>query len=219
MLSDNHGDDLGNGFQETIPAGVKVDYFLNFPAPIGGATSFLVSLPSHEERQNLARFNNFRVTLLEESGRPAPPIAGSAPERIRLETGPLKVIEVNHVQESTNRPNFPMKLTSIELYRGDRMRWNLTFHNRSGRDLDFSLHLDHASLADEHGNYYGVLRDSKGTATNGAWQVRIPDGVRVDYYLEFPAPKSGAKVFKVDLCRMPYGGERPYAPFTIKLPD
>ena len=186
--------DLATGpSSETVRAGGKVSYSLDFPPPREGARELSVALAS--DRADV-EFEFFNVSLEE------------VPEDLRTPRGQFVPEEGSETAELVTGATFESdiegldgNLARVELLQNQRMRWNLEFFNRSEQDQQISLRYDRIYLTDEHGTYYRVLGSSSAAYAKGnnAYRHLVQRAVKVEQWLEFEAPVDGARHFRLVL--------------------
>jgi len=181
--------------QRSVPAGGSGSYSLEFPAPRRGSKVLNVGLePTSGDGAAKPQF--FQIEIAQK----LPPEVLQEPELVEEPAGAL-VREIEGERLASSVEGFEGKVARVALLDEQTMRWDLEFFNRSGQDQIFGLHYDRIYLADELGNYYPVLRSSQhgsGEAVN-AFEGPVQRAVRVDHWLEFPAPVNGAKRFTLHL--------------------
>jgi hypothetical protein len=106
---------------------------------------------------------------------------------------------VNKNVVSSNNEQVTVTVHTVEILPNGTMRWDLSFRNSSTSDIYLNLGNETSYLADEYGNRYAVLDDSRGGGSTGLLRVTIQPGVRLDHSYIFDAPKHGAKQFTVGL--------------------
>jgi hypothetical protein len=197
-------------YLETAPAGIKSKYWLEFSTPKNGAKTFKVVLIP-ELGNTRYKFQSFIVTLEYDTVLFPTPAHTGVPNGYTVLTLDLPL--------ESNLENFENRLESVVLLPGDKMRWNFTFWNKSGQARRFGLTLSQTYLADENGNKYDVVADKGGRYPGNIYYLAwVEDGVKFNYWLEFPAPKDGAKNFKATLVRELGNTHLVFQPFGVTLP-
>jgi hypothetical protein len=84
---------------------------------------------------------------------------------------------------------------AVEILSDNTMRWHIAFWNRGNQEVDVFLDYRNSYIVDEFGNKYIITAYSNSTEISGSYQVTIPQGVRLDQYIDFSAIKDDAKTF------------------------
>jgi len=176
-----------NAYRELLQRRVRRDYWFNFPAPINGARHFQVYLGTASGGPS---FSALDVEIPEYPLRLA--------RKIEPETAPEGALRIPLDRAfDNNREGLTSTLKAIDLLPNGRMRWHVELHNQTGEEMPVGFDYPATYLADETGHRYGVIGNSTGTSNRNAVREVLPPGIRARHWLEFPAPRNGAKSFTV----------------------
>ncbi len=179
-----------NAFEGPVQRAVRVEHWLEFPAPVDGARHFTLHLAG--TGSSAPSFQSYRVRLPKyERARYSRPPAPEAPPS--LETWSFDKEFANNVDGLESR------LTRVHLLESGRTRWCLTLHNCSHGDLTAGFDYLATYLVDDAGRRYEVVAVETGAAPERAVRIELRPGLRSDHWLEFPRPRQGAKRFKLRL--------------------
>lgn len=108
-------------------------------------------------------------------------------------------------------------LTRIELTRSGRMRLYFRFRNASSGSVGLGFDYGKTYLADKAGNRYGVAAADGGGTAGETGIDQVNRGGEIERWIEFPAPRDGARRFHVGLTS--YEGGPSFPLFEIELPE
>ena len=135
----------------------------------------------------------------------------------RSEPRPMTVLEVNEGFRSSIE-GFTGLVSKVEL-REDRMRWYFHFFNETDRDVQVGFNYGEIYLADEAGNAYRVLEAEAAPEVKERYHWTLQVGLRLDRWMEFPAPQGAAVRFTVGLVTHDEWRSYPsFKPFQVALP-
>jgi hypothetical protein len=135
----------------------------------------------------------------------------------RAEPRPMMVLEVNEPFRSSIE-GFSGMVSKVEL-RDDRMRWYFHFFNQTDEDRELGFKYGEVYLADEAGNAYRVLEAEAAPSAKGSYGWTVQVGLRLDRWMDFPAPEGSAARFTVGLVpRFSFPDRPEFRPFQIVLP-
>ncbi len=189
--SQHAGGEAVNAFAGPVQRAVRVDHWLDFPAPIGGARRFTLYLAGTES--SLASFRSYTVKIdrYDQKRYSRPP--ARVPSSPSLETWSFDRPFDNSLAGLESR------LVSVQLLESGRTRWNLRLLNRSEETLSIGFNFAATYLTDVSGQRYAVVGTNSGTSPDRAVEARLEPRLRSDSWLEFPTPWEGAIRFKLRL--------------------
>lgn len=121
-------------------------------------------------------------------------IRGVAPKS-EPETAPKtdpaeKTVPVNATIASGD-PRVEIVLLRVDLRNDRRMRWHFTFWNKTGKEMTYSVYPDKdvVYVTDDQGRRSNPL-----TSSTGQHSIHLPDGEKVNYWIDFQEPFPGARV-------------------------
>ena len=182
VMSSSSGGRAGgktNAFRGVVQRAVRADHWLEFPAPVAGATSFALVLVG--DRKHGAAFNSLETRIPEIPDKYAAP-----PPTFR----PLASTGTQELDLSleNNIAGLTSTLTAIE-FRGDgKMRWHLAFHNRSKRDLQIGFDYPRTYLSDAAGRQYSVRGSDPPAGATRSSTFELRRGLRSDRWMDFDGP-------------------------------
>jgi hypothetical protein len=183
-----------NAYRGILQRMVRADYWFEFPAPRNGARQFTVVFgdASGGAGSEGPRFADLKLEMPDYASRytvsskPEPPPPGA--HRIELDRA-----------VANNLDGLTTTLLGVDLLTHGRMRWRFALWNRSERDLEVGFHLPKTRLTDAEGRRYETLTTSLGGRPTQIIREGLERGVRVERWLEFPAPRPRAGRFTLAL--------------------
>ena len=136
----------------------------------------------------------------------------------RAEPVPTLVLEINQ-DFRTSIQDFIGRVSKVEI-RGDRMRWYFQFFNKADKDYELGFNYKDTYIANESGERYGVIEGEDTFDINESDRWTVQQGVRLDRWIDFPAPKPGEKTFTVRLVshNIYYSYAPQFPTLTVSLP-
>lgn len=179
-----------------LPRALRADYWFEFDAPRDGARKFRVELATKKSsalsfKPFEAQFTAYDAARYSTRSKiqlppPQPKIASAT-----APAPPIETVATEPGKEfGSSVPGVGGKVTKIELLPSGRMRWTLSFWNRSNGEVVVAASPGESYLLDRAGNRYSVLSSTTGSSSTST--TRLGAGTRLENHLELGAPRRGA---------------------------
>ncbi len=182
------------GFRGEILSGSRVEARLDFEPPFSGAGPLTLRL-----RSSVPGIS-FEPVEIQGLRWPSPrqPTDGPPPGALRLKVG--KTLK-------TTSKDLTARLESVDLFQGDRMRFNVRVLNQGKRQRSAGWSTGATALQDAAGRGYRVLGHGSG--------AELMPGLGHDLWIETESPRNGASTFDLSLRGRAIAGQK----VRFELPD
>jgi hypothetical protein len=170
---------------------------LSFATPVGATQAVLqntliasTELPA--PTYTVEAINTIQVNNLTETSSPAV-------------LSECKTIEIDVSKNSDNYDgNVIVTLEKIELCANNKMKWHISFWNKTDQDAGLAFGEDKSYVVDEFGVQYKILSSSPSNFIDSG----VRAGIRLTGWLEFYTPENNAKEFSLHLVQWSFGSNQ-----------